>query len=457
MSSSRVTNESHMPVSNLLGSRIRELRRRLGLSQAELAGDDLSASYVSLLEAGKRTPSEEVLRGIAKRLNCDPDFLLECLSEDPGASLELDLKFAELALASGQPEAALGAFEAAAERARETGLPRHLAQAEWGTGRALENLGRLETAAQKFEALLRLRPADRGKVSSYSVIVALCRCLRELGDLDRGIEAAERGLAEMKELKINPTVESIELVSTLVGLYAERGDLHTAEYLAQEAIAHAASLNDRRAVGAAYWNAGLVAHRNGHHDEAAVLVERALAMYAEGDNTRAVARLQTAYAAVLLNTQPPRPEAARELLVQARTALEEVGSSVDLVYVLTNLARADLQLGEFDTALTHARSGLDGLGPEHRLQAARTLLVLASAHLGRGDLEEAKRTQETAAVHLEASGASRQAAFAWAELAESLETTGDTERALWAYRQSLAQLGHRAMTHTGKVEEQAKV
>jgi len=437
-----------MSAPNMLGSRIREMRRRFGLSQADLAGAELSSSYVSLVEAGKRTPSEYVLRGFARRLNCDPDFLLECLHEDPGASLDLDLNFAELALTSGQSQDALEAFEAVAERAQEGGLPGHHARAEWGIGRALENVGRLEAAARKFDALLRLRPSERGKVSSLAVVVALCRCLRELGDMGRGIEIAERALTEMKEFKINPTVESVELISTLVGLYAERGDLHTAEFLAQEAITHAGQLNDRRAVGAAYWNAGLVAHRNGHHDEAAALVERALAMYAEGDNERAIARLQTAYAAVLLNTEPPQPQAAWDLLDQARTSLEQLGSAVDLAYVLTNMARADLQLGDFDAAIAHAGSSLEQLGAEHRLQTARTLLVLASANFRRGDLKEARRTQETAALHMEASGANRQSAFAWAELAESMEATGDTDRALWAYRQSLKQMGHRTLAVT---------
>ncbi|MFJ7237658.1 helix-turn-helix domain-containing protein [Streptomyces olivaceus] len=435
-----------MPAPDLLGSRIREMRRRLGLSQVDLAGADLSPSYVSLLEAGKRTPSEEVLRGLARRLNCDPDFLLECLHEDPNASLDLDLNFAELALTSGQSQAALEAFEAVAERAQEGGMPGHHARAEWGIGRALENVGRIEVAARKFDALLRLRPAERGKVSSLAVVVALCRCLRELGDMGRGIEIAERALTELKDFKINPTAESVELISTLVGLYAERGDLHTAEYLGQEAIAHAGRLNDRRAVGAAYWNAGLVAHRNGHHDEAAALVERALAMYAEGDNERAIARLQTAYAAVLLNTEPPQPQAARDLLDQARTSLEQLGGAVDLAYTLTNMARAELQLGDFDAAISHAGSSLEQLGTEHRLQTARTLLVLASAHYRRGDLKKARRTQETAALQMEASGANRQSAFAWAELAESLEATGEIDRALWAYRQSLRQMGHRALT-----------
>lgn len=419
------------------------MRRRLGLSQAELAGEELSASYVSLLEAGKRTPSEDVLRGLARKLNCEPEYLLECLHDDVGAELELELKFAELSLASGQPQAALEAFEAAGKRATEAGLPHHRTLAQWGVARALEALGRLEEAVRKHEWLLRLRAADRGKMSSLAVVIALCRCLRELGDLGRGIEAGEKALAELRELKITATTEGIELMSTLVGLYAERGDLHTAEYLAQEAIEQASRLDDRRAVGAAYWNAGLVAHRNGHPEEAAALVERALAIYTEGDNERAIARLRTAYASVLLHAVPPRPDMARQLLDQARATLEKIGGAVDLAYVTTNLAASDLQLGDFEAAITHAHAGLERLGSEHRLQTARTLLVLASAHLRRGDLTEAKRIQETAAVHLEASQAGRQSAFAWAELAESFGATGDTERALWAYRQSLERLGHR--------------
>jgi tetratricopeptide (TPR) repeat protein len=444
-----------MPAVNQLGSRIRELRRRLGLSQAELAGEELSPSYVSLLEAGKRTPSEDVLRGLAEKLNCEPEYLLECLSDDLGADLELELKFAELSITSGQPRAALDAFEKAAKRAVEAGLPRYDALAQWGVARALEGLGQLEEAARKYEALLRLRPADRGKVSSLALVVALCRCLRELGDLDRGIEAAEKALAELRELKITPTTEGVELISTLVGLYAERGDLHTAEYLAQEAIEQVRGLDDRRAVGAAYWNAGLVAHRNGHHGEAAVLVERALAMYAEGDDARAIARLQTAYASVLLSVVPPRPEMAQQLLDQARTALEDIGGAVDLAYVFTNLANAALQVGDYDAAIAHATSGLERLGTEHRLQTARTLLVMAAAYFRRGDLEEAKRRQETAAMRLEASGANRQSAFAWAELAESLGATGDTERALWAYRQSLMRLGHRNTLGSDRAVERA--
>jgi transcriptional regulator with XRE-family HTH domain len=61
---------------NELPRRLRERRRELGLSQTELAGDSLSPSYVSLLEAGKRKPTPAVLEVLAERLGCTTAFLL---------------------------------------------------------------------------------------------------------------------------------------------------------------------------------------------------------------------------------------------------------------------------------------------------------------------------------------------------------------------------------------------
>ncbi|MGZ4598010.1 MAG: helix-turn-helix domain-containing protein, partial [Actinomycetes bacterium] len=38
-------------------ARLRARRREVGLSQSDLAGDELSSSYISLIESGKRTPT----------------------------------------------------------------------------------------------------------------------------------------------------------------------------------------------------------------------------------------------------------------------------------------------------------------------------------------------------------------------------------------------------------------
>ena len=52
-----------------IGARIRQLREEAGLTQSALAGEGISASYVSLIESGKRKPTTEALAVIAARLN----------------------------------------------------------------------------------------------------------------------------------------------------------------------------------------------------------------------------------------------------------------------------------------------------------------------------------------------------------------------------------------------------
>ena len=59
-----------------VGQRIRDLRTRQQLSQADLAKQtQLSGSYVSLIESGRRPPTARALRLIAERLGCTVEYL----------------------------------------------------------------------------------------------------------------------------------------------------------------------------------------------------------------------------------------------------------------------------------------------------------------------------------------------------------------------------------------------
>lgn len=52
-----------------LGGRVRTLRIRRGLKQQDLASADVSTSYISLIESGKRVPSTPVLASLAEKLD----------------------------------------------------------------------------------------------------------------------------------------------------------------------------------------------------------------------------------------------------------------------------------------------------------------------------------------------------------------------------------------------------
>lgn len=82
-------------VSENIGSTIKLCRSRRGLHQKQLAEQaDLSISYLSLIEQGKRTPNLEVLEQIADALDV-PLNVLVFLASDKSELAEVDQDVAE--------------------------------------------------------------------------------------------------------------------------------------------------------------------------------------------------------------------------------------------------------------------------------------------------------------------------------------------------------------------------
>ena len=60
-----------------LGEKVRYLRKRLNLTQQELAGDDFTKSFISQIEKNEANPSLKSLYIIAERLNKPVSFFLD--------------------------------------------------------------------------------------------------------------------------------------------------------------------------------------------------------------------------------------------------------------------------------------------------------------------------------------------------------------------------------------------
>lgn len=69
-----------------IGTRIRQRRLELGLTQRDLAGPGVSPSYVSLIEDDRRRPSIKALRRLAPKLDVSVVWL-ETGVDDPAAVL----------------------------------------------------------------------------------------------------------------------------------------------------------------------------------------------------------------------------------------------------------------------------------------------------------------------------------------------------------------------------------
>ncbi len=148
-----------------IGTRIRDLRVSKGMTQTALSGNGISSGYVSLIESGKRTPSDRMVREIADRLGVSVEEILRSDETprvvDPRLSdhARLDVNFAKMALANGN--AAGGRAHHLAPRARHAGQHHGQRRREHALAgpRAVRRHGRCRARAAQPR---RAQPARRG-------------------------------------------------------------------------------------------------------------------------------------------------------------------------------------------------------------------------------------------------------------------------------------------------------
>jgi tetratricopeptide (TPR) repeat protein len=422
------------------------------MSQTTLASEaGISGSYLSLIESGRRPVGSALLARFSVLLGCTIDYLQTGRGGTADDTAEIDLRFAELALRSGDAETALDRFGAVLQQSDALRRPDLAADARWGVARAKEAIGLLEDAVTALEELLASERLPAG-ASRTALTMHLCRVYSECGDLSHAIEIGEAGLRAVEEDDSIELAgdEAVALASTLVGCYYERGDLTRAHTLADTWINRAELAGSPLARASALWNAGLVAEARGDIRSATRYLDRALALYGENDNSRALSFLKVAAAFVMLRTPEPELAAAERLLDQAIDELAADGTAIEMAYAETELARCRLLDGAHAAAIELAQQALDRLGPHPRLERAQALLVLGQARLEEGDHDAAVVSYELAAADLQKAGAARQAATAWRELAEALARLDRPDDALQAYRRAADSAGvSRAPKRTG--------
>ncbi|HSK26068.1 MAG TPA: helix-turn-helix domain-containing protein [Jiangellales bacterium] len=418
-----------------MGERIRTRRRELGLSQADVAGDVLSASYVSLVESDKRHPTDAALGHLAERLGVSVGLLRDGV--DPGVrrATRLELGYAELALQSGEAQEAYERFGDIV--ARPTTDEDHVRRARYGRALAAERLGKVEEAIELLAVLAedsRRRPDAQPWTD---VALALCRCYAVAGDVDLSVDVGEAALQRARDLGLEGTPDYIRLGCTLIAAYYERGDLTRAGALATDLMTDADLEGNPGSRGAAYWNAAVVAEARGETAQALLLIDRALALFGEDDDRRNLIRLRIAYAWLLLQQTAPDPLRALSLLDEIRPDAERYAGSVDVGSIDTERARALWLMGDADAAREILISSIPALGDRPRLEAARARLLLGRVLRSLADEVGCVEQCAEAAVQLEAMGAVRQAAAAWRELGDLYREMGRSEEALDAYDRAL--------------------
>lgn len=439
----------------VLGDRLRAARLARGWTQTELADGLMSVGYVSRLESGQRRPNTATLESLASRLDIAIDELLRGPTAREQDAIRLSLDFAELSLETGDVIEAEAKAREARDRAR---LLRHTemeGRAQYLVARALEQQGNLDDAILELEPLV---ASPVGSSIGLHAAIALCRCLRECGDLNLAIDMGERVLDELDGTPLDGVDEAVQLSVTVGAAYYVRGDIRQGVRICRKAIDKAERLASPKARASAYWNASMMEAREGSVRQAIPLAERALSLLSQGQDGRNLARLRVELADMQLRLDPPEITAALDGLDQADLELRQSsGSAIDLARNDGYRARALLLAGDFAGACEVSARVHAAAWQAAPVIAADAKAVEGQAAAAVGQRAEASQAYRQAVMLLTSMGADRGAAELWFELAGLLEAIGDLDAARMAYRSAAASTGLRSRTMLGVAIDQLAI
>ena len=420
-----------------LGERLRQLRVAAGFTQTDLAGDRFSKEYISQIERGKTRPTSETIEWLGLRLGVDAGFLASGVSADERAKAEAILTRADALLEDHLFDDAITEYNRA--------LPAVL-----GTG-AVE----LHVRALNGEAMAR---AHRGEVKSALALLAEARGIVErieFSDIDRAEVLYRLGVCRYMLSSISTAVGLFNEALVLAersGLpsddlrqnvfawrsrcYVRQRDYEAAREDVERALELAEAMHDARALGQAYFQASILAERDGHWVLARTYAEKAKVQYEELTDRANVGRLLNNLGG--LEFLLGKPEEAIEHLKHAFAVALEIGRDEDAAKAVSSLAQVHLRTGDHLRAEEQALHALEIIGEREDMldEVGNARLVLGRALLEQDRLDEAE-TAFTAAedAFTQLSSASHRAA-AWIAQGDLATKRGDERRAAVLYRRA---------------------
>ncbi|MFG2342236.1 helix-turn-helix domain-containing protein [Streptomyces yangpuensis] len=361
------------------GAHLRALRQKRGLSQAALAGTEISTGYLSRLESGARQPTERVITYLADRLGVDRSAFF---TPDTSSSLNAAVSVAASTDSDDAVEAVVTALASAQD---DDPLLRW--QALWLVARFRRCRG--EHAEEQASLAEAVRIADGLALTALQCRsrTELARCLRASGDITEALEHAVAAYRMAREPGVSLS-DAGKALLTLVSVEAEAGRLPDARAHADELVALVADRPDALRAEA-LWTAATVRSRQGDDDGARAFLQQAMDSLDSRVDPVLWARLRLAAASLYLYARPTLTEPARACLAEADRALSLVGTPVQQQELLTLQAQLAFEEGLF----ADARGILDRLDFDHlvlsyrdriRLQLLESLLLIEEGHREQG-------------------------------------------------------------------------
>jgi tetratricopeptide (TPR) repeat protein len=445
-------------VATRVGKNIREVRTKLGLTQAQLAAPEFSISYISAIERGKIRPSLKALSILAKRLDVPLTFLLEGSPEGvkeaqavgyspadagPDQKVDVDLlqagvlvqqrayKDAGTLLAPIQPE------KITMDQAYRLFFLR--GQIHLGVQEYQEAVVDLRAAVTQGEGLNDIEYIERARN-------LLGRAYFSLYNYTLAMENHLRCYNAVENHQILDPVFALDVYNNLASDYFRHGDLEKAVSFYRQALDILEGMShDARSFAQKYMEIGQSYKSLGKLNVARDYLTRSLAIYEMYDEQR-LEGLSHQRLGKALEKQNDLDGAEREY----RTAIEISQSLEDAVtssLCHTSLAELLLKCGKLVEAEEEAHRSLEFARAGQDVQTqGQALMALAQVRHQAEDFTEADKLFQQALELLDASQSHELAASAYFRYANLLEKRNEVQKSLSSIKKAYEhqRLGNRA-------------
>jgi tetratricopeptide (TPR) repeat protein len=414
---------THVDDPRAVGERVRLARKQAGLTQRELAFPGCSDGYLSLIEAGSRVPSYQILRELGQRLGVKAEYLAtgasDLAEEDP-------LFDAELAARLGDRDQARVAYEAIIANPHRS---RVKAQAEIGLGLLAFEGGDHAEAIEHLEH--GLAETEAGAESAVAAD-RLGRAYALTGRFDEALALFERYAAAARDR--GDALDSIRFAVLLANTHIDRCDYRAAETVLSAVLDQARDAADPTDRAFIYWTQSRLHSSQGETELAGRYARLALTSLEQTEHTRYIANAFLLLS-TLENDQGHSAEAF-DLLNQADPVVRASGNRYDIGRLELERARAEMGLGHREEAASRALGSLPLLADSSPTNAGRCYLVVASMFKDLGDEARALELYELAAESFPAQD--RHASEAYQAMADIARAAGRKDDALDYLERALA-------------------
>ncbi len=431
-----------------VGTNIREVRTKLGLTQAQLAAPEFSISYISAIERGKIRPSLKALSILARRLDVPLTFLLEGspagaaearavgyspADSGPDQRIDVDLLQAEVLIQQQRySEAEVLLEPMQPERVTIDQVYKlYLMQGQihLGMGEYQEAVVDLRGAVSQGEGMNDIENTERARN-------LLGRAYYLLFNYTLAVENHQRCNVVIEQGHINDPIFALDVYSNLANDYFRLGDLGRAVEFYNRALTTLDS-NDRdsKSFAQKYMEISQRYKSVGKLTMARDYAMHSLAIYEMRDEQRLVGMTHQRLGKTLekQNGLNEAEQEYRKAIAIERELNDEVSASI----CHTSLAELLLRKGQYDEADKEAQEALEFAKSSGDPQTqGQALIALAQIRHSRGEYEAADQLFTQALEQLDASNAHEIAASAYFRFANLLEERGEVQRSLNAIKKA---------------------